>query len=209
MLDEQRVDRRLTGAVAKAALADVHPACARREFAQRGIGERIEQHHVGSRQQPRAAQRDQIGRARPGSDDDDAAHRAHSAQAAAFTSSAPLVRLLAGSTMINEPPTRFVAYASTGSGCCVSITTWPIALTASWCASMVSRVWMSSALSIAVMRACTQRLPWRTEYLRPITAGSVSSHASVAVNRFVSAMLPGVAIQSPRETSSCRSSVRP
>ena len=39
---------------------------------------------------------------------------------------------------------------------------------------------MSSRLSIAVMRACTQRLPWRTQYLRPTTAGSVSSQASVA-----------------------------
>ena len=33
------------------------------------------------------------------------------------------------------------------------------------------------------MRACTQRLPWRTMYLRPTTAGSVSSQASVAPKR--------------------------
>ena len=59
------------------------------------------------------------------------------------------------------------------------------------------------------MRACAQRLPWRTQYLRPMMAGSVSSQASVAVKRCAGFKLPGVAIQSPRDTSIWRSSTRP
>ena len=51
---------------------------------------------------------------------------------------------------------------------------------------------MSSRLSIAVMRACTQRLPWRTQYLRPTCAGSVSSQASVAVKRCEATTVCGV-----------------
>ena len=54
VLDEQRVDRRLAGAVAEAALADVDPVRLRRELAQRRVGERIEQHDVGLREQARA-----------------------------------------------------------------------------------------------------------------------------------------------------------
>ena len=38
----------------------------RGEFAQRRVGERVEQHHVGARQPARAAHRDQVGRARTG-----------------------------------------------------------------------------------------------------------------------------------------------
>ena len=68
---------------------------------------------------------------------------------------------------------------------------------------------MSSRWSMLVMRACTQRLPWRTQYLRPITAGSVSSQASVAWNSCTVGALPGVKIQSPRDTSTCRSSTMP
>ena len=59
------------------------------------------------------------------------------------------------------------------------------------------------------MRACTQRLPWRTRYLRPMTAASVSSQASVAPKRCAGSSVSGVPIQSPRDTSSWRSSTRP
>jgi hypothetical protein len=108
MAHDQRVDRGLPGAVAEAALADVDPLRARREFAQCRVGERVVQHHVGPGQQAGAAQRDQVRRAGAGSDECDLAHacQAFLPQAAALTSSAPLVRLLAGSTMISAPPTR-------------------------------------------------------------------------------------------------------
>ena len=52
-----------------------------------------------------AAQGAQIGRAGPGADEDDASHGA----APQRTSSAPLVRWLAGSTTIKAPPTRLLA----------------------------------------------------------------------------------------------------
>ena len=73
MLDQQRVDRLLAGAVAEAALADVDPARGRRNVSQGGVGERVVQHHVGLREAPRAAHRDQVRRARACSDEDDAA----------------------------------------------------------------------------------------------------------------------------------------
>ena len=84
VLDEEGVDRVLAGVLgarfaaavghaAKAALADVDPARLRRQLAQRRVGERIEQHHLGLAEALRAAQRDQVGLAGAGTDEDDAA----------------------------------------------------------------------------------------------------------------------------------------
>ncbi len=94
MLDEQGIDPGLAGAAAftraamrhaaEAALADVDPLRPRRELAQGRIGEGIEEHHIGLAQALGAAQGDEIGLARPGADEDDAAflRRLHAARAA-------------------------------------------------------------------------------------------------------------------------------
>ena len=101
---EQRVDGGLSRGMREAALADVEPLRLRRQLAQRRVGEGVEQHHVGAGQHACAAQRDQVGRAGAGADEDDLSH-----QRTTLTSSAPLVRLLAGSTTISEPATRLCA----------------------------------------------------------------------------------------------------
>ena len=83
VLDEQGVDRVLARVLAaaarrvrharEAALADVDPARVRRELAQRRVGERIEEDDVGVLQPLRAAHRDEVGLARAGADEGDAA----------------------------------------------------------------------------------------------------------------------------------------
>jgi hypothetical protein len=107
LLHQHRVDAGLARAVAEAALAHVDPLRIRRQRPQaRVVDQRVVQHHVGGLECTRTAQRDQVGRPGPGADEDDAAgHR----QAASLTSSAPLVRLLEGSTTISAPPTRLAS----------------------------------------------------------------------------------------------------
>jgi hypothetical protein len=111
---QQHVDLRLPDGVVEPALADVDPARLRCEAAQRGIGQRVEQHDVGFAQPLHAAQRDQVRRAGAGADERDVAWARH---AAASTSSAPLVRCDAGSTTISAPAVRLAAYGASGSGC--------------------------------------------------------------------------------------------
>ena len=82
-----------------------------------------------------------------------------------------------------------------------------MSLTPSSCASVGGSVAMSSRCPIAAMRACTQRLPWRTSTCGRSTAGSVSSQASVAPKRCAGSSVSGAPIQSPRETSSWRSRI--
>ena len=196
------------GAVGEAAFADATQFGVRRERAQRRVGEGVEQHHLGLREHARTAQRDQVGRARSGTDKRRGPCHIH-AHGVAQLYSAPLVRLLAGSTTISAPPTRLVLVGATGSGCQQrgSTVTWLMSLTASSCASVSSSVWMSRRWSIALMRACTQRLPWRTQYLRPISGRLGVQPGERGAELLRGARMPcGVAIQSPRlETSSWRS----
>jgi hypothetical protein len=106
MAHEQGVDAGLARGVAEPALADVDPARLRRQRAQRRVGQRVVQHDLGLRQALRAAHGDQVGCAGAGADEDDRS-RVHASTPS--TSSAPLVRWLAGSTTISAPPTRLSA----------------------------------------------------------------------------------------------------
>ena len=72
---QQRVDLRLPRRIAEAALADVDPGRRRREGAQRRVDQCVMQHDAGAGQRPRAAQRDQVGRAGAGADEGDGGHR--------------------------------------------------------------------------------------------------------------------------------------
>ena len=71
-VDQQRIDRGLPGGMAEAAFAHVQPFSLGRQIAQRGIGQRVEQHHLRLRQPARAAHGDQVGLARSGADEDHA-----------------------------------------------------------------------------------------------------------------------------------------
>ena len=110
--DQQRVDARLAGALAaEAALAHVDPLGLGGFRTQCRVGQRVGQHDLCRPQPVQAAHGDQVGRAGAGADEDDAnvgGHR-HRVRAQAPTSSAPLVRLVVGSTTISAPPTRLSA----------------------------------------------------------------------------------------------------
>ena len=73
-LHQQRVDVGLRGGVVEAALAHVHPACVGRVDAQRGVGQGVEQHHVGGGQALCAAYGDEVCGTRAGADEDHMPH---------------------------------------------------------------------------------------------------------------------------------------
>ena len=62
---------------------------------------------------------------------------------------------------------------------------------------------------MAVMRACTQRLPWRTQYFGRSPPARCPARPAWRRSSAAPARMPGVKIQSPRETSTWRSSTMP